>query len=191
MDEQVTKLLQLMRHGDDEAVERLIPIVHRELRRIAGSLMKRERGGHTLQPTAVVNEAWLRLMEGAPVSFDNRAHFFAIAARTMRRLLVDHARRRVAEKRGGEGQDQVELEDAFALTAQQSTDVLALHSALDQLAQLDDRQARIVEMHYFAGNSVEEIGHVLDVSTRTVKRELQTARLFLRKRLKSIEPPLS
>jgi RNA polymerase sigma factor (TIGR02999 family) len=191
MDEQVTQLLQLMRHGDDGAVDRLIPVVHRELRKIAASLMRRERGGHTLQPTAVVNEAWLRLMEGAPVSFDNRAHFFAIAARTMRQLLVDHARRRVAEKRGGPGQDQVELEDAFALTAQQSTEVLALHDALEQLAQLDDRQARIVEMHYFAGNSVEEIAHVLDVSPRTVKRELQTARLFLRKRLKSLDPPLS
>ena len=190
MDDQVTSLLHRMRQGDDEAVDRLIPIVYRELRKIAASLMKAERGDHTLQPTAVVHEALMRLKEGESVSFENRAHFFAIAARTMRRLLVDHARRRIAGKRGGEGQQQVELEDALVLTVQQSTDVLALHDALDQLARLDEQQARIVEMHYFAGNSVEEIAHVLDIGARTVKRELQTARLFLRQQLKSLEFPL-
>lgn len=186
MDDQVTGLLHRMRHGDHDAIDRLVPIVYKELRRIAASLMKAERRDHTLQPTAVVHEALVRLMEGEAVGFENRAHFFAIAARTMRRLLVDHARRRIAGKRGGEEHQQVELEDGLALTLQQSTDVLALHDALDELERLDEQQARIVEMHYFAGNSVEEIGHVLEISDRTVKRELQTARLFLRQQLKPL-----
>jgi RNA polymerase sigma-70 factor (ECF subfamily) len=186
MDDQVTVLLRDMQRGNGEAAERLVPIVYRELRRIAGSLMKRERADHTLQPTAVVHEALLRLIEGEPVSFENRAHFFAIAARIMRRLLVDHARRRVAGKRGGEALVQVELDDGLALTLEQSTDVLALHDALDSLERLDERQARIVEMHYFAGNSVEEIAAIVGVSDRTVKRELQTARLFVRQQLKPL-----
>src|SRR3954467_9333655 len=138
MNDQVTSLLHGMQQGDSVAVDRLIPIVYRELRRIAGALMKSERVDHTLQPTAVVHEALLRLMEGQPVSFENRAHFFAVAARTMRRLLVDHARRRVADKRGGEDIRQVELEDGLALTLQQSSDVLALHDALEQLEHLDE-----------------------------------------------------
>jgi RNA polymerase sigma factor (TIGR02999 family) len=175
-----------MQQGDSAAADRLVPIVYRELRRIAAALMRSERADHTLQPTAVVHEALLRLMEGEPVSFENRSHFFALAARIMRRLLVDHARRRIAGKRGGEGMQQIEMEEGLALTAEQSNDVLALHDALDQLEQLDERQARIVEMHYFAGNSVDEIASVVGVSDRTVKRELQTARLFLRQRLQSL-----
>ena len=187
MSDQVTRLLHDMQHGDSAAADRLVPIVYRELRRIAASLMRSERAGHTLQPTAVVHEALVRLMEGEPVSFENRSHFFAIAARIMRRLLVDHARRRVAGKRGGEGLHQIELEEGLALTPEQSKDVLALHDALDKLERLDERQARIVEMHYFAGNSVEEIAAVVGVSDRTVKRELQTARLFLRQQLQSLD----
>ena len=186
MSERVTVLLREMQNGDAAAADRLVPIVYRELRRIAGALMRSERADHTLQPTAVVHEALLRLMEGEPVSFDNRAHFFAIAARIMRRLLVDHARRRIAGKRGGEDLQQIELEDGLALTVQESADVLALHDALDRLEQLDERQARIVEMHYFAGNSLEEIAAIVGVSERTVKRELQTARLFLRQQLKPL-----
>jgi RNA polymerase sigma factor (TIGR02999 family) len=186
MNDQVTSLLREMQDGDAAAADRLVPIVYRELRRIAGGLMRRERADHTLQPTAVVHEALLRLMEGEPVTFENRAHFFAIAARIMRRLLVDHARRRVAGKRGGEDLQQVELEDGLALTLEQSSEVLALHDALDLLARLDERQARIVEMHYFAGNSLEEIAAIVGVSERTVARELQTARLFLRQQLKPL-----
>lgn len=186
MSEQVTRLLHDMQQGDSAAADRLVPIVYRELRRIAGALMRSERADHTLQPTAVVHEALLRLMEGEPVSFENRSHFFAIAARIMRRLLVDHARRRVAGKRGGEGMQQIEMDEGLALTPEQSNDVLALHDALDKLEQLDERQARIVEMHYFAGNSVDEIAAVVGVSDRTVKRELQTARLFLRQQLQSL-----
>ena len=186
MSDQVTQLLHDMQGGDSGAIDRLVPIVYRELRRIAGAVMKTERSDHTLQPTAVVHEALVRLMEGEPVTFENRAHFFAIAARIMRRLLVDHARRRVADKRGGESLRQVEMEEGLALTLQQSSDVLALHDALDLLERLDERQAHIVEMHYFAGNSVEEIALVAGVSERTVKRELQTARLFLRQQLKPL-----
>lgn len=186
MNDQVTSLLRDMQGGDSAAVDRLVPIVYRELRRIAGALMKSERPDHTLQPTAVVHEALVRLMEGEPVSFENRAHFFAIAARIMRRLLVDHARRRITDKRGGENLQQVELEDGLALTVEQSSDVLALHDALDRLERLDERQARIVEMHYFAGNSLEEIAAIVGVSDRTVRRELNTARLFLRQQLKPL-----
>jgi RNA polymerase sigma factor (TIGR02999 family) len=186
MSDQVTRLLRDMQQGDSAAADLLVPIIYRELRRIAAALMRSERADHTLQPTAVVHEALLRLMEGEPVSFENRSHFFALAARIMRRLLVDHARRRVAGKRGGEGMQQIELEEGLALTPEQSNDVLALHDALDQLEHLDARQARIVEMHYFAGNSVDEIAAVVGVSDRTVKRELQTARLFLRQQLQSL-----
>ena len=185
-DDQVTSLLRDMQGGDSTAVDRLVPIVYRELRRIAGALMKQERPDHTLQPTAVVHEALVRLMEGQPVSFESRLHFFAIAARIMRRLLVDHARRRIAGKRGGEALEQVELEDGLVLSVEQSSDVLALHDALDRLEQLDQRQARIVEMHYFAGNSIDEIAAIVGVSERTVRRELQTARLFLRQQLKPL-----
>jgi len=181
---EVTRLLSEMRNGDEQAAGRLLPLVYQELRRVAAGIMMRERPGHTLQPTAVVHEAYLRLMGAPGLQVENRAHFFAIAARSMRQVLVDHARRKVAGKRGGENQ-RVELEDGLALTQQQSEDVLALHEALDELAKLDPRQAQIVEMHYFAGNLVTEIAEVQGIAERTVKLELQTARLFLKKRLES------
>jgi len=146
-------------------------------------MMRRERGDHTLQPTAVVHEAFIRLVGGQQVAFEDRAHFFAIAARSMRRVLVDHARRRLADKRGGEGQQQVELADDVALTPHQSEDLLGLDEALGRLEALDARQAQIVEMHYFAGNPVAEIAEFFHISERTVKRELQTARLFLKHQL--------
>jgi RNA polymerase sigma-70 factor (ECF subfamily) len=153
------------------------------IRRIAASVMQRERPGHTLQPTAVVNEAYMRMMEGGECSPENRAHFFGIAARSMRQVLVDHARHKLAGKRGGEGQRRVEMEDEFALTAQQSAEVIAVHEALERLKRLDPRQVQVVEMHYFAGNEVSEIAEVLGIGERTVKRDLQTARLFLKKQL--------
>lgn len=187
MDEQgeVTKLLSEMRNGNEQAAARLMPIVYKELRRMAAGVMLRERPGHTLQPTAVVHEAYLRMMAGAELSLENRAHFFAIAARSMRQVLVDHARRKLAGKRGGDMQHRVELEDDLALTTQQSEELLGLHEALERLQALDARQAQIVEMHYFAGNAVEEIATVLEISERTVKRELQTARLFLKQQLQT------
>jgi RNA polymerase sigma factor (TIGR02999 family) len=182
---EVTRLLSRIQGGDENAVAQLVPLVYKELRRIAAAMMRQERSDHTLQPTAVVHEAFIRLMDGDLDRFENRAHFFAIAARSMRRVLVDHARRRLADKRGGDAQHQVELEDDIALTPHQSEEVLGLDEALDRLESLDARQAQIVEMHYFAGNSVAEIAHVLQIGERTVKRELQTARLFLKKQLQS------
>jgi RNA polymerase sigma-70 factor, ECF subfamily len=183
--DRVTQLLTQMRAGDKQASAQLVPLVYKELRKIAGAMMRRERPGHTLQPTAVVNEAFIRLLDGEQPHFENRAHFFAIAARAMRRVLVDHARRRLADKRGGEAQQQVELDEDLVLPPHQSEEVLDLDRALDRLERLDARQAQIVEMHYFAGNSVAEIAHVLHVSERTVKRELLTARLFLKHQLQS------
>jgi RNA polymerase sigma factor (TIGR02999 family) len=181
----ISRLLAQMRHGDEEAQAQLLPLVYKELRKIAAAIMRGERANHTLQPTAVVHEAYLRMMEGEPPDVTNRAHFFAIAARAMRRVLVDHARRRLAGKRGGEARHQVELEDDLAFTDEQSAEVLALTEAIDKLEALDPRQARIVEMHYFAGNTVDEIATALDIGERTVKRELQTARLFLKQQLQS------
>jgi RNA polymerase sigma-70 factor (ECF subfamily) len=183
---EVTQLLAQIRLGDERAVAQLVPLVYKELRKIAAAMMRRERSDHTLQPTAVVHEAFIRLMDGEQARFENRAHFFAIAARSMRRVLVDHARRRLADKRGGDLQ-QVELEEDIALTPHQSAEVLSLDEALDRLERMDARQAQIVEMHYFAGNPVAEIAHVFQISERTVKRELQTARLFLKRQLQSAD----
>jgi len=180
----VTKLLLQMR-GEKEAAAKLFPLVYGELRRVAAGMMRRERGGHTLQPTAVVNEAYMRMMAGTHPTLENRAHFFALAARAMRQVLVDHARRKLAGKRGGEMRVQVELEDNFALTEQQSEEVLAIHEVLERLQKLDPRQAQIVEMHYFAGNAVEEIATALGIGERTVKRELKFARLFLKQQLEA------
>ena len=186
--DEVTQLLAQIRAGDEQASAELVPLVYKELRKIAGAMMRRERPGHTLQPTAVVNEAFIRLLDGEQAHFENRAHFFAIAARSMRRVLVDHARRRLADKRGGEAQQQVELDEDIALTPHQSEEVLGLDEALDRLERMDARQAQIVEMHYFAGNQVAEIAHLFQISERTVKRELQTARLFLKQQLQSDLP---
>ena len=179
----VTQLLVRIGGGDEPAVAQLLSLVYNELRQIAAAMMRRERPNHTLEPTAVVHEAFLRMVDGAHPRFENRAHFFGIAARAMRRVLVDHARRRLAGKRGGEQQRQIELADDLSLTDAQSEEVLALNEALDRLEQLDPRQARIVEMHYFAGNTVPEIAVVLEISERTVQRELQTGRLFLKRQL--------
>ena len=148
--------------------------------------MRRERTDHSLQATALVNEVYLRLVDVTRVEWRDRAHFFAIAARSMRRVLVDYARQRLADKRGGDAR-KVELEDDIALTPEQSADVLGLDEALGRLERLDARQAQIVEMHYFAGNPVAEIAEVCQISERTVKRELQTARLFLKQQLQSLE----
>ena len=177
----ITTLLSQMR-GEKEAGAKLFPLVYGELRRVAAAMMRCERQGHTLQPTAVVHEAYMRMIAGSHPTLENRAHFFALAARAMRQVLVDHARRKVAGKRGGE-RHPIQIEDDIALTAQQSEEVLAIHEALERLQALDPRQAQIVEMHYFAGNAVEEIASALEIGERTVKRELQSARLFLKKQL--------
>jgi RNA polymerase sigma factor (TIGR02999 family) len=179
----VTRLLAQVRGGDDAAVAQVLSIVYKELRRIAAAMMKRERMDHTLQPTAVVHEAYLRMVDSKGLHFENRAHFFAIAARAMRRVLVDHARRRLAGKRGGESNTEVELSEDIGLTPAQSEELLAVNEALDWLEGLDARRARIVEMHYFSGNTVPEIAAAVGISARTVQRELEAGRLFLKHRL--------
>jgi len=179
---EVTSLLLRIRAGDERATEDLMPLVYQQLRRMARAVMRREGPGRTLQPTAVVHEAYLRMIDSGYLNAENRAHFLAVAARCMRRVLVDYARRRTADKRGGEHRYQIEL-DEIPFTSQQSEDVLALNRALEELEKLDRQQAQIVEMNYFSGNSIAEIAEVLGISGRTVNRELKTARLFLKKQL--------
>jgi RNA polymerase sigma-70 factor (ECF subfamily) len=180
----VTQLLAEMRNGDGDALNRLFPLVYAELRRVAANLMRQERSNHTLQPTALVNEAYLRLAASPEMSLVDRAHFFAVAARVMRQALVQHARVKHAQKRGGK-QAQVELDDAMASVDVDVEQVIAVDEALQKLEALDARQAKIVEMQYFIGNSIEEIAAATGTSERTAKRELQTGRLFLAEQLHS------
>jgi len=180
----VTGLLGRWRAGSPDAGDELMAKVHRELRRLAASYLRRERGDHTLQPTAVVNEAFIRLVPQRRVAWENRAHFFGIAARMMRRVLVDHARRRQAVKRDGLASEPVSIAGLPApAPGLDRIDVLALHEALDGLAELDPRQAEIVEMKYFGGLTIEEIAEVLKTSESTVKREWTTAKMWLRRRM--------
>lgn len=179
-DERITQLLQSWQQGDARAGERLVPLVYAELRKMARIRLSAERGSHTLQPTALVHEAWLRLMQQHGASWQNRAQFFAIAAQAMRRILVDHARRRQAGKRGG-GEPPVQIDDLedVLVIAVPDEQMIALDAALERLTTLDDRQARIVELRFFGGLSVEETGVVLALSPTTIKREWATARAWL------------
>ncbi len=178
---EVTRLLSAINAGDPGAKEALVPVVYAELRILAESYMRKERSGHTLQPTALVNEAWIRLADQSRVEWKGRAHFFGIAAQAMRRILVDHHRRRTASRRGGERA--VTLIDDAADTFSDPLDLLALDEALDQLAEMDPRAARVVELRFFGGLSVEETAAVLDVSEPTVKRDWRSARAWLYGRL--------
>ncbi len=178
-DNSITALLEQLSAGNRDVEAQLIPLVYGELRQLAGRYMRFERGDHTLQPTALVNEAYLRLVQQPQVPWQNRAHFFATAARVMRRILVDHARARLAEKRGGM-QNQVELDDAMLPVQERTVDVLILNEAIDRLAKFDPQLARIVEFHFFGGLSVAETALVLDISERTVKRRWNAGRAWLR-----------
>jgi RNA polymerase sigma-70 factor, ECF subfamily len=178
-DTSITALLLQLGEGNREVEERLIPQIYGELRRLAGQYMRRERGNHTLQPTALVHEAYARLVQQPQVPWQSRAHFFASASRLMRNILVDHARAKRAGKRGGI-QHQVTLDEAFLPSKERLIDVLALDEALDHLAGFDARQARIVELHFFGGLTFEEIALVLQVGERTVKRDWSMARDWLR-----------
>jgi RNA polymerase sigma factor (TIGR02999 family) len=184
-DAAVTVLLRRWATGDKSALDSLIPVVQADLKRLAGSYMRRERVGHTLDATALVNESYLRLVDQRDVHWTSRGHFFAIAAQVMRRVLVDHARGHVAAKRGG-GAERVTLSSIPAVQgAQTQVDVLWLNEALEQLATLDARQAKIVEVRYFAGMSVEEVAEAMDLSPATIKREWSTARVWLAHHLRS------
>lgn len=178
MREEVTQLLAAWGKGDKSALDRLLPLVHAELRRIARRQMSRERDGHTLQATALVNEAYLRLAGQQGFEWQNRAHFFAVCAQVMRHVLIDHARAHARDKRGG-GAVQVSLEVAAALAGQPPEHFLALDEALHFLETVDPQKGKIVELRYFGGLSVEETAEVLNISPRTVRREWQRSKAWL------------
>ena len=177
----ITQLLIAWSDGRREALDDLMPIVYADLRRVAAGYMRRESPGHALQPTALVHEAFVRLVDQRQVKWRNRAHFFGVAAGMMRRILVDNARRRRAEKRGGEWQ-RVTLAgvEAAAPDANREVDVLALHEALERLAEFDPQQARIVELRYFGGLTIDETAEVVGISAATVVREWTIAKAWLR-----------
>ncbi len=177
----VTQLLADWSQGDREALDRLMPLVYDELRRLADSYLRRERRNHTLQPTALVHEAFVRLV-GQELHLENRAHFFGVAAQVMRCILVDHARAHLTAKRGGEAQ-RLSLEEAIDLPAPREVDLIALDDALTDLARFDPQQARIVELRYFGGLTIEEVAQVLDISPATVKREWHLARTWLHREI--------
>ena len=179
----VTGLLLEWNQGSEEARERLIPLVYRELRRLAGRSLRSERGDHTLQATALVHEAYLKLVDQRRVRWQNRAHFFAVAAGLMRRILVDHARRHGALRRGGDAQKLPLAEEVVGAPAQSDIDLISLDAALTALAALDSDQARIVELRFFGGLSVEETAEAMAVSRATVNREWSMARAWLHRRL--------
>jgi RNA polymerase sigma-70 factor (ECF subfamily) len=179
----VTLLLTRWRSGSSGDDQRLMEAVQGELRRLAAAYLRRERPDHLLQPTALVNEAYLRLIDQRAVTWQNRAHFFGIAAQIMRRILVDQARKRLAMKREGPGGEPVPLSQVADPAGGENVDVLSLHEALSALSALDGRQAQIVEWRYFGGLTIDEIAAAVDVSPATVKRELATAKLWLRHRM--------
>jgi RNA polymerase sigma factor (TIGR02999 family) len=180
----ITELLVAWGEGDRAALDDLVPRVHAELRRIARNYMRGERKGHTLQTTALMNEAYLRLVDQKHVRWQNRAHFLAIASELMRRILVDYARRRQYQKRGG-GALQVTLSDATGLANERSPDLVALDEALVSLAEIDPRRSRVVELRFFGGLSIEETAEVLKVSTTTVERDWTIAKAWLHKTVNS------
>ncbi len=176
--QQVTHLLSEWRSGDSRASEKLLPLVQPELHRLARHYMSRERPGHTLQTTALLDDAYLRLSDKTHPQWQNRAHFFAVAAQLMRRIMVDHARERQALKRGG-GAIRVTLDEASAVTQTRSDELLALDEAMEKLAAFDQRKAQVVEMRYFGGLTMEEIAEVLKVHVNTVTRDWTAARAWL------------
>ena len=174
----VTRLLVELRSGNPEAEAKLIPVVYNHLHRLAAHYMRRERPDHTLQATALVNEAYLRLVSQEATSWQDRAHFFGVAAHLMRQILVDHARSRQAGKRGGPA-EKLPLDEALELSPARSRELIELDDALKSLGQLDPQQARVVELRFFAGLTVEETAEVLGISPRTVKRDWSVARAWL------------
>jgi RNA polymerase sigma-70 factor (ECF subfamily) len=179
----LTELLDDWHRGDRTALDKLTPLIYDELRRTAHRCVRRERNGNTLQTTALVNEAYLRLAGQEKPVWQNRAHFFAVTAQVMRHILTDHARRRRYAKHGGELQ-QVPLEEASAMTDQRAAELVALDEALDGLAKIDPRKSRVVELRYFGGLSLEETANVLGISLMTVRRDWRAARAWLFKTMK-------
>jgi RNA polymerase sigma-70 factor, ECF subfamily len=181
-DGEVTVLLKAMKGGDAAASEKLLPLVYKELHRLAKGYMRRERPDHTLQPTALINEAYLRLA-GDSTDWQNHAHFIGVAANVMRRVLVDHARSHNAGMRGGDLQ-RVEFEEGIAISRERSSELLALDDALLELEKVSPRQAKVVELRYFGGLSVEEIGAVMNIAPRSIQRDWALARVWLFERVR-------
>lgn len=181
--EGITQLLVDWSKGDQAALEKLMPLVYDELRRLASNYLRRERASHTLQPTALVNEAYLKLVDQRHAKWQNRAQFFGISAQLMRRILVDHARQHQAAKRGGSKQQRLSITSAERVAKQPQIDLLALNEALDELTVMDPQQAQIVELKFFGGLSIEETAEVLGISHATVERDWKMARAWLRRQL--------
>src|SRR6266700_4145643 len=176
--QEVTQLLAHWSHGDDSALAELTPLVYEELRRLAHHFMEGQRPDHTLQTTALVNEAYLRLADQTNSNWQSRAHFFAVAARAMRQILVSYARSDRAQKRGGGGA-KIELDEAAILSPEQSKEIVDLHEALERLVTLDPRKARVVELKFFGGLNYDEIAEVLKIARRTARRDWEFARIWL------------
>lgn len=175
-------MLRAWSSGDSDAANRLLPLVYDGLRRVAANYLRKERSGHTLQPTALVHEAYLKLIDISQINWQDRAHFFAAASQMMRHILVDHARAKRREKRGGDLQ-QVALDEAVSFTDEKDFDLLALEDALEQLAAFDEQQSKIVELRFYGGLTIEETAHVLKISPATVKREWTMAKAWLYRKL--------
>ena len=180
---QITELLVAWGNGEASALEQLMPLVYKELRQIAGNYMRRQNPGHTLQTTALVNEAYLRLIDSSRVNWQNRTHFFAVSAQLMRRILVDSARRKNSLKRGGD-RLLVTLDEEAEIPLEKETDMVALDDALKRLAELSPRQSQIVELRYFGGLTEEQIAETLKISERTVRRDWTLARAWLYRELR-------
>lgn len=180
---EVTQLLLDWGNGDKAALDKLVPVVYQELRRLAGYYMRRERPGHTLQTSALVNEAYMRLVDYRQMRWQSRAHFFAVAAQAMRRILVEHARKRHFAKRGG-GAVQVSLDEAATVSEKQAADLIALDDSLTSLEAIDPRKSRIVELRYIGGLNIEETAEVLGISPATVQREWRAAKAWLYREIK-------
>ena len=181
----ITELLIRWNNGDQSALEKLLPLVERELHRLAHQYMCREHTGHTLHTTALINETFVRLVDQKRVVWQNRAHFFGIAAKLMRRVLINHARDRHREKRGGHAV-QISLSDVVLVSNEKSIELISLDEALDRLAAIDERKSRVVELRYFGGLSVEETAEVLGVSTITVNRDWKMARAWLAREVRRV-----
>jgi len=180
--EQITSLLVEWGNGNQKALENLMPLVYDELRRIARRFMRRQSAGHTFQTTELIHEAYLKLARGEDQNWQNRAHFFGVAARAMRHILVDYARQRSSQKRGG-WQEKITLDETAAVSFQRSDDLVMLDDAMRQLAALDERKAQVVELKYFGGLTNEEIAEVLKISPETVKRDWRFSRTWLLREL--------
>lgn len=181
--DEVTQLLNGISSGNESSPEKLLEIVYEDLRRLASAYMKNERGDHTLQATALVHEAYMRLVDWENVTWQNRAHFFAVAAQVMRKILIDHARKSTAGKRGGQ---KIALDEAISYPDEKEFDILGLEEALQNLEKIDKRQAKIVELRFYGGLSIEETAHVLSVSETTVRRDWTFAKAWFQRELRRV-----